>query len=556
MSNLLIETTLLNTFLDPDSLIYVRAGNDFVRKKARDLNRGDLVVIQNEAIHKTLEEIIPILEESMRYKIAKETIHEKNCNDEYIPKLRILLLEGLVDPETSELKKKIHKEGIDFSPQEYAHFRKSICDIVDIGEDAVNAWLRGDTLAPANWESFQKLASINSAFEDIYESYQQKTGYHANYQLYVGMRRTIMSYLAKRTGKTEKNETKRVSPKPTERKTGVYTDEIELVVSHFIKEIDDNYSAARITKIKRIDNLQKKRGPIEIKGAAPDPNLKKAIVTYNIPGLILMDMNQLLEHHYIVSNILYDVLNRYVCNRTEMIDLIKIQATAEQLLTFQIYSGLSTYLYSRVIAISPFEKEATRINLRNCYENPKYSTQKIEEALEREFQNFVKDLSENKIDKLLKLEPHIVSHIIDYINEYRNALPKRYFESLLLFKLRKKILAIQIKDEKDRKTRRIYEKELRDTERDHREVVRYLEKTYNIDFGSKKRFFYTFHIETKGPQNLERFAREETTTELIKARIYYESNGIVFYKKHEVQKILTELGIPSAMNVFEPKTFV
>src|SRR3989338_4423464 len=108
MSNLLIETTFFNTFLDPDSLIYVRAGNDFVRKKARDLNRGDLVVIQNEAIHKTLEEIIPILEESMRYKIAKETIHEKNCNDEYIPKLRILLLEGLVDPETSELKKKIH----------------------------------------------------------------------------------------------------------------------------------------------------------------------------------------------------------------------------------------------------------------------------------------------------------------------------------------------------------------------------------------------------------------------------------------------------------------
>jgi len=44
-STLLLETALLNSFVGEDSWIYVKLGEGYVRKKARDLQEGDLVVV-------------------------------------------------------------------------------------------------------------------------------------------------------------------------------------------------------------------------------------------------------------------------------------------------------------------------------------------------------------------------------------------------------------------------------------------------------------------------------------------------------------------------------
>ncbi|MBI5393649.1 hypothetical protein HZA96_07320 [Candidatus Woesearchaeota archaeon] len=555
MGNLLIETTLLNTFLDDNSWTYVKAGNQFVRKKASDLNRGDLVVIQNEAIHKTLDEIIPILQQSMRYQIAEETIHEKNCNDKYIPKLRILLLEGLADPETPELRKKILREGSDFTQQEYTHLRRTICKIVDIGEDAVNDWLKGETLAPANWRNFQKLISINPAFEEIYQSYEQNTGYFSNYQLYVGLRRTIMSYLTKRTGKKEGSETKRKSPRTTERKTGVYTDEIELVVSHFIKEIDDTYSAARITKIRRIDEKKKKGKPIEEEDKhKPEPNLKKAIITEKIPQLELRDMNQIKNEHYIVSNALFDLLNRYVVDKIKHIN-IDSKKTAAELLKIKLLPAMPSYLYSRVINISPSEKEIFRINSAHVYEDKKYNKITIERVIEETYQNFLKDIKENKIDELLRLEPNTAANIIDHVNQYRNALPRKYFETQLL-RIRTGFIRSKIEEAENRRTRKEFEKELTDTLKQHETVLKYLKETYHLIIDDKKSFFSSFHQELKGIQKIEELGREETIDELRREKRFYEQQGHRFYSKHEIQQVLTRLGIHSAIKLYDKRTFI
>ena len=55
---LCLETTLMNSFLNSESWVYVKLDHEiYVRKRASDLQEGDLVVVQNDSINKTLKEI-------------------------------------------------------------------------------------------------------------------------------------------------------------------------------------------------------------------------------------------------------------------------------------------------------------------------------------------------------------------------------------------------------------------------------------------------------------------------------------------------------------------
>ena len=96
-STLLLETALLNSFVGEDSWIYVKLGEGYVRKKARDLQEGDLVVVNNQGINKTLGEVEPILEQSIRYSMAKRDLHATNRGGKDIKRFRIL--DYTYDPE-------------------------------------------------------------------------------------------------------------------------------------------------------------------------------------------------------------------------------------------------------------------------------------------------------------------------------------------------------------------------------------------------------------------------------------------------------------------------
>lgn len=41
-----VKTFALNTILDKDSWVYVKVGESYIRKKAKDLQEGDLLVVK------------------------------------------------------------------------------------------------------------------------------------------------------------------------------------------------------------------------------------------------------------------------------------------------------------------------------------------------------------------------------------------------------------------------------------------------------------------------------------------------------------------------------
>lgn len=266
----LVCTTAGNTLLDGESKTYLRvSGNSFVRQKAKNLKRGNMILFHKEYVDKTLGEVEEyLMQEDDRYVEAKERIFERNRNGIYVTRLRTGLWRGAsnrIRNAYSNLEEKIVLETDDFDQNDYREMNRIIYTSLErdhqrggpepvVYSTRMN-WLK-DTMAPADWSMFRALATINQDFEEFYNDFRTSnenafslsSNLYNAYKLLVGIRQGIMRYIARRKGHGEgggvsSRGNRRLSLEP----------EIDIVLRYVIDEIDDQRIAVAVTDVRRIE---------------------------------------------------------------------------------------------------------------------------------------------------------------------------------------------------------------------------------------------------------------------------------------------------------------
>lgn len=467
------------------------------------------------------------------------------------------------------------KESDDFEQSQLREFARRVEPEVTVTTRAVMDWLLGNTLAPADWENFKALARFNNDFQEIYESKEQNAGFYAAYKLFVGVRKCIMWYL----NKSLEKKTGGSARWQDNGKQGVFTQEIQLVVRHFIEEVDEKRSTSRVL---RISKLKGKKGR-KIRESKPDPNLSAGAYTGEL-DVSLIDINQASEEYYLLEVARDNVFRRlaifYGEKAEDKVEGIVMLVCLPKLSATKIHEFIHQQNLSTLVEL--IEKDADY----------------VANILKSAYQRLEQDIHNGTADNAVGLPRGTIAKLVDLVKMYSRAIPKAYFDlGLCCSKI------ITYKDfmnyEKHHgKTGQKWKKKIKECFREEERLLSYLKKTYGYDDNKKYLFFYHYHASEKGiivsyehllthphctskhklyqiynsilnsQQKMIRSnfnlldsmravdEREKHIKEMINAKKRYESQGIRFFKKSEVQEVLSRFGLPCLMTVYHPDCFV
>ncbi len=537
---LFVETSLGNSFVGPDSWVYVQAGDRYTHKKARDLNKGDRLVVHNEGLDVPLEEVVQHLEEgSLKYRLAKQDIHRTNEVGEPVPLLRILLLQALAPEDTHNRERKIMLDGTDFSDEEYQEFTSQVQGVVGMSDSAVRSWLKGDTLAPADWNNFYRLEVVNPAFATLADSVTQEGGFHTSYKFYVGAHQTVRGYLVQRqeraTDKPEKKARSRSGNK------GVFAQELQYVLGQVMGEVpeDPTKETARVLRIKEVKPGKSKKFNGQSK---PELSLKRGVVCDELQ-LPLHDMTKLLFHEYIIQNALTHALQRYFT-----LDGIPIPQKANK----GVVNVVVPYTINRLVSISPIENHFFRTNFEHQLSKG-MGEEFLDEACERIYKGFEHDLASGVAEGRTGFAPGTFTALCDALNQVRAALPKACFEESLLAYRRKRVLQdIQVGVYKGKAVRKA-KKKAQDIRNKYTAIAKYLKETYGME--DRPMLFFPFHREWQ----LKQGAGVENHNEDILAEmrgIYEQQMGCTFITSTQARNALEEYGVTGVTKLFDQRNWV
>lgn len=544
----LIETTALNTLVHPNSNVYVCFGqNQYVRKKARDLQEGDLVVVTVESIDKKPEDVYAVLgQQSLRYALAEQFLFEQNNHGHNIPRLRTGILRGLTDPEIPNRTVKILKDGDDFDEATYNVIADTLEGIVNVSRKTIrNNWLTGDVIAPEDWTNFAALSAIGStegaAFQGIYDSYNQPLGFHAAYKLYVGLRSAVMSYLARRgssggNGKGQSSTSH--SPK------GIFSPEIEAVVHTFFSEIDQDRIAARITKIHPFSDGNTNHE----KQQRPEPRLFKGLI--NDDSLPCLRMREVYEVWYLLGIGFNELIQR---QDDIYANLLRARYSFEDQKIFDkhILPRTQIIIPARVV-VHPYYREILKLT-----SPPEIDPVTIERMFDDLGKQFYNDLKEGIVDRRFGFKPGTVSTLIDTLSQYSSLLPSAHFE-IMINKYKRINLERQLEDDKAlvRKDRRALQAEVDRFYQREDQLRHYLHREYG---GKEKFLFFRYHA----GKYIEKGKYYGTVVDpaltdsalLSEAREKYEAQGTQFFEYVEVRSCLQKLGFGCIVPYYDPTNF-
>lgn len=243
---LLIETVAGNTIVNADSYVGSDLNGNLFAKRASDINIGEKLYFEKEAIHKTLDDIEKDLMESPRYRTARNSlfVNEQTALSYHLsnsPALKNLNEEERISKLYEAIGKKVTRQ-------------------------TVKNWVSGETVMP-ELENLELLVQVAPELKSYYEALSEKieapekinvdekeflVQYGAKYplyKLYTNIRQGIMRYVAEAKGKG--NGEKKEHKKPLESISLGY--EIKIVVDKYFNEISDQMISARVTGIKEIE---------------------------------------------------------------------------------------------------------------------------------------------------------------------------------------------------------------------------------------------------------------------------------------------------------------
>jgi len=298
-NDLLIDTSLGTTVLDPVSIAYVQiSGGKFVEKQVSEIIPGDRVLFGKSAIDKKIEDIEDIMFNSRIYREAVETIFWRNPN---VPHFRHDLIVSL-GPEagiTGDLETKLLESDLD--SKDYRSLIDPIKNV--LSEDGFNydastikRWLTGETVAPQNWDVFNVLAKEY----DIFEKYNQTSEgltFRDQYEIYVNVRQRTMKYLKNKSSIDSSNSSKKNS------EVFPLGSRVDSAIAEFMGDISDNFVAAEVKMITTFDE------PNHFNGK----RLPRSGVVVSKPQdarVEILDYHTVYEHYLIMSQALIKTLRK------------------------------------------------------------------------------------------------------------------------------------------------------------------------------------------------------------------------------------------------------
>lgn len=548
-SPFMIETTALNTFVHPSSDVYVQFGvNQYVRKKARDIQEGDRIVVSVESIDKKPEEVYAVLSQhSLRYALAEQFLFETNSKGEKIPRLRTGIFRGLADETIPNHSAKILKDDDDFDPAAYDTVADTLEGIVSVHRKTVrNNWLQGSVIAPEDWSNFQALSAIGGRegdeFEKIYASFNQPLGFHAAYKLYVGLHSAVMSYLSKRT-ETSPNGSCTKSPQTSR---GVFSPEIEAVVSSFFSEINSERIAVRVTKIHTIDGDKSAQSYKK-----PDPGLFKGIISD--PSLPSTPMQEIEKRWYLLQAGIMELLNRQI----ELYDNISSRhysSDEQQIFKYNVLPMFPLIVLSRFVS-HPFNAQRLEILLHSSDNNDAPVIRRMSDDIYNQFYN---NLLTGAVDRRFGFEGGTFATLFDTLSQYSSLIPKSCYE-IMLNKHKRMALEATVKQKpgQARHERRQLQKEIDSFFERERQLIHYLGREYGIEEPSKKLFF-DYHKGKYAEAKSASIHSADTFLDqsmLSDARHEYEEKGQTFFTYLEVEQCLREIGFKCIVPYYDHQNF-
>jgi hypothetical protein len=419
-----VSTTGGNCILDSENKVYVNLGQKSVRKKARDINVGDMLLFKKKYITTTLEEVEPHLTKSPRYSLAKEALHEVNTAGQYIPRLRTMTIRGIYTGRVDDsLENKIMKNDGEFTSSEYNSMNNILISTIenhsmDPLKSGFKTWLEGETVAPRdeNWRYFRALEDINQGFREWNSNDRSQNSIYFKYKLYTTVRRGIMNYLAQCKGRGKGPNVQEREDSPFNLKL---TPEIKATLDFFIKEVNEEYTFVRVTNI---DHLHKRR-PVNGPKDENDEKLFKGIITEKPDNLDIeeMDLFKLVRHYNDLTEFFGGIMGAMLYSTSEMEEETKNPAN------LGIMHAYAHEFLSKYKENSGDIKAEQQIYLCSLDKD----TRKIfEENKDRLWCQII----DGTMDKIIEMKEGSILNFIETIQSLRNALPRRYIETSFLHK--------------------------------------------------------------------------------------------------------------------------
>jgi len=259
----LVQSTLGNSIVPSDFMasLHIAEGAPRAEKRAADLQKGEMAWWHKQGIDLkesgiTVDTIDSILiEGSPRYLSAKQALHAER-DKTLITKFRHDLIRGVAQHagvSKENLEQKLFREGDqDFTQDEYARMNNYVGDFLEqhmdrprYGRSTVRGWLKGEVLAPDDWEVFEVLAEQVPEFAS-YSNPKSEGGLKDHYKIYKVLRSGTLAYLSNQgAGKRKNKERKLMAGESI-----ALAQELDLVLSEFAEEIDDVYLAALILNVR------------------------------------------------------------------------------------------------------------------------------------------------------------------------------------------------------------------------------------------------------------------------------------------------------------------
>ena len=287
MSIFNVITDFGSTFVEGNQQAYVRSGENYIVLGCNYLNAGDKVLFLKEHITKNLGQVDAVLESRAdAYRNAKSELFERNVDGQYIPKLRLEIIKGIVDKSEGLDEMLLRNHGSDFTPPEYRVMTDLTQEVVNQYSrnygleppvwETVLHWIKGDVIAPANKKFLDALGDINPSLKEMYTSFEQEYGFGKAYRYFTGRRSGLMSYIAKMVGRSNPDDD--INLLKSRFTGGDLSEEISIILEEFGSDIKSHYIDAQIVSI---DTVRKKKEEHLRKRKTAEPHLFRGLYTGN-----------------------------------------------------------------------------------------------------------------------------------------------------------------------------------------------------------------------------------------------------------------------------------
>jgi hypothetical protein len=314
-----VKTVFGSSLLNAKSLVYVKLGDEYARKRVDDLAKGEEVLYRKDGIPDiTLDDVSDALAMSDRYAATTPVLFERLADGSYSTAFSWALFQGMAENEgwpesisgdgtiTASISKSMLPDLNDRQIEAATDvIRKRLVqsEAPAVSESHIrHGWLGGKVIAPRN------RGSVVAALEPMAPGLRKllSDAFDESYKLYVVIRQTVMrsiSTLLK--GNTKEGAS---SPRPEDRGNGISVrPEIKLIAEHFASDIDTVFASGNILSVEPVSGTcQQTEEGVLAKGVVTKKLDESQIRIKTLP-MILLEASPI---NCIVHRIAYEFLRR------------------------------------------------------------------------------------------------------------------------------------------------------------------------------------------------------------------------------------------------------